>query len=681
MPDLATDRSDPADHSAPGSAAASLVAHSPVLAGLGRYAVAAVSAILVALLVVATSGSLATDQTAAKADRAVRLNSAYQRVATGVAAEESLERKYRLEPGPVPLAAHRAARTQVLLGLAEIRRIGDARDQSLATNLLAEHTGYIAAVTVMFAAVDRHESTATVNAIDGQTVDPVFDGMQTETYAASATHEASALDAVAAMRRTGRIVVGLDGAVLLSAIALIAGAGVTLSRSQRRLRQQNELNRYQAFHDSLTGLPNRALFQDRAAQALRAARRTGDQIAVMVVDIDRFKDVNDTLGHQYGDLLLEQIAQRFSTTLRAGDSVARLGGDEFAVLLSATSDEAALAAAQRLTETLREPFTVKDISLDVEASIGIAVAAAAADVETVLRHADIAMYEAKSQHVASATYERSRDDNTVARLALLGDLRRAIVRHELSLQYQPKVDTATGTLHSVEALVRWHHPTRGLLMPDQFVRIAEGTAVIHPLTDEILRQAMEQARIWRDRGWTFPVFVNISARSLHDLAFPSRVQQLLDTIGVPASALSLELTEGAIMTDPERALAALETLSEMGIALSIDDFGTGYSSMSYLKDFPVRELKIDQSFVIGMGHNDGDAVLVQSAVDLGHNLGLHVVAEGVEDAATRDALSDMGCDLLQGYFIRRPADAPDLDHWLETHAGDRARPLDARQSG
>jgi diguanylate cyclase (GGDEF)-like protein len=634
--------------------------------GLGRYGIAAVGSIVVVLLVVAVIGSVTTEHAAERTQRAVRLNTAYRKVATGVAAEESLERKYRLEPGPVPLAAHRAARVSVLQGLADVGRLGDASDEAISSHLGTEHVGYVTAVTIMFAAVDRHESSTTVNAIDSKSVDPVFGAMQSETYAAAAIHETQALIAVGDTRRTGRVVFVLDVLILVAAVALIATAVVALTRSRDRLVQQSDINRHQALHDSLTGLPNRALFRDRAALALRAARRSGDRIAVMVVDIDRFKDVNDTLGHQYGDLLLEQIALRFESTLRAGDSVARLGGDEFAVLLCSSTDAAALAAAQRLTDVLHESFTIKDISLDVEASIGIAVATADSDIDAVLRHADIAMYEAKGQHASSAIYERSRDDNTVARLALLGDLRRAIARHELSLQYQPKVDTETGAVHSVEALVRWHHPTRGLLMPDVFIPIAEGTAVIHPLTDEILRQALVQVRTWRADGWRFPVFVNISARSLHDLAFPDRVQALLETIGLPPSALSLELTEGSIMTDPERALAALHTLDGLGVSLSIDDFGTGYSSMSYLKDLPVRELKIDRSFVIGMSRNGGDAVLVQSAVDLGHNLGLHVVAEGVEDAATRDALTAMGCDLLQGYFIHRPADAIDLDRWLLT---------------
>jgi diguanylate cyclase (GGDEF)-like protein len=619
---------------------------------------------LIALMIVSIIGSFVTDRGAGWTQRAVVLNTAYQKAATGVAAEESLERKYRLEPGPVPLAGHRAARQEVQQALDEVRLLGTPKDRLLATKVQREHDSYVQAATVMFAAVDRHESSAVVNAIDGRTVDPVFGALQLEIHAAAERHQAGALRQLAETRRTDHVVLGVDIATLIAGIALIAAAGLALTRSQRRLRSQSELNRHQALHDNLTGLPNRTLFQDRVAQALRAAKRSGSQIAVMLVDIDRFKDVNDTLGHHYGDLLLGQIAQRFSATLRAGDSVARLGGDEFAILLCATSAQHAVSAAARVTEVLQGAFTVKDISLEVEASIGIALAGPDTDVESALRHADVAMYEAKSQHLPYVTYELTRDDHTVARLALLGDLRRAISGGELTMQYQPKVSATTGELHSVEALVRWNHPARGLLTPDQFIPIAEGTAVIHPLTDEILRQTLLQAREWLDRGWTIPVAVNISARSLHDLGFPAKVQRQLAAIGVPAKLLCLELTEGAIMTDPARALTALEALNAMGVSLSIDDFGTGYSSMAYLKDLPVRELKIDRSFVMDMNRDPSDHVLVQSAVDLGHNLGLHVVAEGVEDATTQDALAAMGCDLVQGYFIRPPTGATDLETWL-----------------
>jgi diguanylate cyclase len=629
-----------------------------------RFVITVIAGSFPLLLGVLVVGSTAMDADALHTLRAVQMNTAYQHAASGVAAEESLERKYRLEPGPVPRAAHHHAEQQVTQALADVDRLGDASDHRLVAVVSTEHARYVVGAADLFAAVDRHEPAAAVSRIDSREVDPIFGIMQTQIYAAAAHHEAAALANVTASRRTGRIVLVLDIATFLAGLGLVIGAATVLTRYERRLRDHSDLNRHLAMHDSLTGLPNRALFQERTERALRLARRSGEQVAVMLVDLNRFKDVNDTLGHHYGDILLTQVAERFSATIRTGDSVARLGGDEFAVLLCATSRERATSAAAELTNALRDPFNVKDITLDVDASIGIALAAPNAEVETVLRHADVAMYEAKSQHAPFAAYELTRDDNTVARLAMLGDLRRAITRHELVLHYQPKVSVTTGALHSVEALVRWIHPSRGLLAPGAFIPIAESTAVIHPLTKEILRQALTQARSWQDQGWTIPVAVNISARSLHDLEFPAQVQQQLDTIGVPAELLTLELTESAIMTDAGRALTVLEALDAMGVSLSIDDFGTGYSSMAYLRKLPVRELKIDRSFVHGLSSEHSDLVLVQSAVDLGHNLGLHVVAEGVEDAATQDALLAMGCDLMQGYHIGRPVPATELDQWL-----------------
>jgi diguanylate cyclase len=645
--------------------------------GLG---VVSIAVSVAGLLVVAIIGSFAMDRRASETQRAVALNAVYQLAASGVAAEESLERKYRLQPGPAPLAAHDSAEQQVRQALAQVRVLGSAPDRALVTVVSAEHDQHVRAAARLFAAVDAHDSTATINGIDTRDVDPAFGVMQTEIAAAAAGHQTDSLDATADMRNTGRLVVAFDVAALIAGLVLMTVAGLALSRSQRKLGTQGELNRHQALHDSLTGLPNRTLFQDRAEHALQAARRTGEQIAVMLIDLNRFKDVNDTLGHQYGDLLLRQVADRFSARVRASDSVARLGGDEFAVLLRGTSPEDAVATARRLTEVLRESFTVKDISLDVDASIGIALTGPDTDVETALRHADIAMYEAKSRHQSHAVYELTRDDHTVARLALLGDLRRAISGGELFLHYQPKISASTGELHSVEALVRWRHPTRGLLPPAEFIPLAESTAVIHPLTAEILRQALQQARAWLDQGWRIPVAVNISARSLVDHTFAAQVGSLLHSMGVPASLLSLELTEGAIMVDPRNALAVLQSLHVMGVGLSIDDFGTGYSSMAYLKDLPVQELKIDRSFVMGMATADSDAVLVRSAIDLGHNLGLHVVAEGVEDAATQQALTAMGCDLLQGYHVRRPVTAADLGPWIQTHLPSDLQPAIDAQS-
>ena len=624
----------------------------------------AVAGVLVLLLMGVLAGSLFTQQAASRSERSATLNAAYQQAATAVAAEESLERKYRLQPGAAPLAAHEEAEDELVAAMRRVHKLGTATDRSLVALVLTEHAAYVSGAQALFDAVDRHRSVEVVNAIDGIRVDPTFGKMQLQIYAAAANHQRLALSEVRLLQRIDLFVLWSNAATLIAGTILIAAAGASEIRFRRRLGEQSDVNRHQAMHDSLTGLPNRALFQDRTHQALGAAARSGTQVAVMLLDVDRFKDVNDTLGYQYGDVLLTQLASRFAGTLRAGDSVARLGGDEFVVLLSSTTRDDAIVAAQRLTDVLNEPFVVKDITLDIEASIGIAMAQPGVDVETALRHADVAMYEAKAQHVPFVVYELSRDDNTVDRLALLGDLRRAIVNGELQLHYQPKVNARTGELHSVEALVRWQHPVRGLMAPDQFIPIAESTAVIHPLTAEVLRMALIQARSFLDRGWNVPVAINVSSSSLHDLGFPAQVQRQLDSAGVAPSLLGIELTESAIMTDPGRAQTVLQALSDIGVALSIDDFGTGYSSMAYLKALPVRELKIDRSFVSGMAEDANDVVLVQSAVDLGHNLGLHVVAEGVEDEATQQALSAIGCDLVQGFHICRPVPATELDAWL-----------------
>ena len=633
-----------------------------------RLGVATAAVGLLVLIVVVFIGSLTTNRAAAQSQRAVAINTAYQATATAVAAEQSFGRQYRLEPGPTPLAQHRAAETAVEMHLTEVQRLGDAGDRVLVDQVRDLQAAYDVSSDRLFRAVDRRDPDATIAVINDLQVDPIFSAMQLQINGAAASHLSTALSAVASMRRTGRIVLVLDAATLVPGMVLIALAGASLARSRRRLHVQSDLNSHQALHDALTGLPNRALFRARTAEAFAAAERSGGQVAVMLADLNRFKDVNDTLGHHYGDILLAQVGRRFSDAVRAEDSVARLGGDEFAVLLADTSAEGASTAAYRLTEVLADAFDVKGISLDVEASIGIALVGPDSDVETALRHADIAMYEAKRQHLPYATYELTRDDHTVARLALLGDLRRAITQRQLVVHYQPKVNAVTGALHGVEALVRWPHPTRGVLSPDAFVPLAETTAVIHPLTSEVLRISLAQTRAWLDEGWSVPVAVNISARSLFDEDFPAEVACQLAAVGVPAAMLSLELTESAIMTDPVRALGVLRSLDDMGVSLSIDDFGTGYSSMSYLKNLPVRELKIDRSFVMGMASDDSDVVLVQSAVDLGHNLGLHVVAEGVEDASTQVALAAMGCDLVQGYHVRRPVEAAELAVWLSTHA-------------
>jgi len=449
-------------------------------------------------------------------------------------------------------------------------------------------------------------------------------------------------------------------AMVFAAVLLLTFAGLNLRASHRELRTAS-------LTDDLTGLPNRRLLDDRIDHALQLARRRGTCSAVLIIDLDRFKEVNDTLGHDYGDELLRGVADRLRGALRESDTLARLGGDEFAVLLPEVADEdAAVQLAGRCLRALHESFPIGGFDLDIEASIGLALAPLhGRDGTALLRAADVAMYEAKNRSGAVAVYESGLDVNTPSRLALLGDLRRALFEGELVMHYQPKVDLDTDTVRGVEALVRWAHPARGLVPPDEFIPVAEGTGLILPLTLHTLDLAIAQARAWYDRGQRIQVAVNLSPRCLLEARLPVLVQELLDKHGVSSQQLRLEITESSIMADPPRAIAVLTALQQAGISLSIDDFGTGYSSMSYLKTLPIDELKIDRCFVMGMLANCSDGVLVRSAIDLGHNLGFSVVAEGVEDQLTMSALAELGCDIVQGYHLARPMSGPELTTWLD----------------
>jgi len=449
----------------------------------------------------------------------------------------------------------------------------------------------------------------------------------------------------------------------LAALLLCAFAGLNLRASHRELRRAS-------LSDELTGLPNRRLLSDRLEQALLLARRNGTTCGVLLIDLDRFKEVNDTLGHSYGDLLLRAVAARLGNAFRECDTVSRLGGDEFAILLPDIADEAAaVLLARRGLAALHEPFPVDGVNLSVEASIGLALAPQhGRDGNALLRAADVAMYEAKERRCGVSTYNPELDSNTPTRLALLGDLRRALRDDELLLHYQPKVDLQTGEVRGVEALVRWQHPERGLVPPAAFIPAAEGTGLILPITIRTLQIAIAQAWAWQDKGQAVQVAVNLSPRCLLEPAFPTLVQDLLDQYQLSPRLLRLEITESTIMADPARALASLTALQQSGISLSIDDFGTGYSSMSYLKRLPVDELKIDRSFIVDMLGNDGDNVLVRSSIDLGHNLGLTVVAEGVEDQATVTALAGLGCDVLQGYHLAPPMTATATTEWMGSRA-------------
>jgi diguanylate cyclase (GGDEF)-like protein len=440
-----------------------------------------------------------------------------------------------------------------------------------------------------------------------------------------------------------------------------------VASASKRLRQQAEENRYQALHDALTDLPNRTLFYDRARQSLLAARRNGKQVAVMLIDLDRFKEVNDTLGHQSGDVLLRAMGPRLRAILRDSDTVARLGGDEFGVLLpEVEGTEGAVLVARKLEEALGRAFTVDELVLETEASIGIAIFPEhGEDVATLIRRADVAMYLAKGSPGGIELYAPEHDHYSPERLGLLGQLRRAIDHGQLVLHYQPEASLPGGEVRWVEALVRWQHPERGLLLPDEFLPLAEHTGLMRPLTHHVLDQALRQCRAWEDQGLSLGVAVNLSARDLLNLELPDEVAALLSKWGLEPSRLELEVTESTILVDPLRARAVLTRLSELGVRVAIDDFGSGYTSLGYLKRLPVDVLKIDRSFVISMGADEQDAVIVRSAIELGHNLGLEVVAEGVESADIWSELGRLGCDRAQGFYLSRPVLADELGRWLK----------------
>jgi diguanylate cyclase (GGDEF)-like protein len=408
-----------------------------------------------------------------------------------------------------------------------------------------------------------------------------------------------------------------------------------------------------ALVDALTGLPNRVVLRDRLEQALLTVQREGTSMALLVIDLDCFKDINDALGHDYGDRLLAQIGPRLIEPLRASDTVARMGGDEFGVLLPRVADlDAALLVAEKLQEALVAPFDVHGLPLSIEASIGIAFAPDhGLDAGNLLQRADVAMYVAKDGGLGVSAYDQALDGSSPTRAALLGELRRAVDGDELFLVYQPKCSAATGAVEGVEALVRWDHPERGELGPDEFLPLAERTGLIHPMTRRVLGLALADCRRWLDLGVQLPVAVNLSARTLLDRGFAAEVEQMLGYWRLPGHLLELEITETALMADPERARDLLEQLSALGVVLAIDDFGTGHSSLARLRTLPVDDVKIDRSFVTSMLTSPNDAFIVRSVIALAHDVGLRVVAEGVEDASTHAALAELGCDVVQGFHF------------------------------
>jgi diguanylate cyclase (GGDEF)-like protein len=461
-----------------------------------------------------------------------------------------------------------------------------------------------------------------------------------------------ATDVNAGLRTLYRdLVVGL---IALYVVLFVISVSVS-----RRLRLQVKKNRFLAEHDSLTDLPNRSLFHQRAREAVSHAVRADTRAAIAIVDLDRFKEVNDTLGHQSGDQLLTLLAQRLADAIRPQDAVARLGGDEFAVILSEVGD--AEQALRRLRDIIEHEVEVSGLPLSVESSIGYVVAPEdGIDVDDLLQHAEVAMYVAKAQHVGVVRYDAQHDHYDAANLGLIADLRHGIDDGELVVHYQPKAVLRDGSIEAVEALVRWNHPTRGLLYPDRFIPLCEQTELIDKLTWWVMRTALTDVRDLHGMA----VSVNVSARTLGRARFAHQIINVLAEVGVSPDRLIIEITETALLTDPPRAAAVLVELDAVGVRVSLDDFGIGQTSLGYLSSLPVHELKIDKSFVTDMLTKPAHAAIVRSIVDLGHNLSLSVVAEGVETDDVFATLQEAGCDLAQGYLMARPMPAEQLRRWL-----------------
>ena len=417
-----------------------------------------------------------------------------------------------------------------------------------------------------------------------------------------------------------------------------------------------------AYRDTLTGLPNRTLCADRLDHALAESARERTVLAFLLMDLDHFKFVNDTLGHAVGDLLLLQVATRVQNVVkRKSDTVFRLGGDEFAMLLPGTSVQEARCLAEEVLRAFEAPMNVDGHPVDVRASIGIAMAPDhGTERATLVRRADVAMYAAKRNNVGVVVWEDRYDRHSRERLSLMGELRQAVELNELTLLYQPKIPLRTSTDHYVEALVRWQHPGRGLVPPAEFIQFAEETGYIRVITQWVLKNAIAQCALWRRDGLPMNVAINISARDLMDVQLPEQFAALLQAHDCAAQWITLEITESAILDDPGHAVEILGRLHALGCRISIDDYGTGYSSLACLRRLPLDELKIDRSFVMDMAHDASDAMIVRSTIDLAHNMGLTVVAEGVDDEVVLERLRALGCDLVQGYLLCRPLQAAEV---------------------
>jgi diguanylate cyclase (GGDEF)-like protein len=448
----------------------------------------------------------------------------------------------------------------------------------------------------------------------------------------------------------------------------LAQLATAFNAMQSGIAQREERIRHQARHDALTNLPNRSHALEQLDVSLAQARREQGSCAVLLLDLDRFKEVNDTLGHAFGDDVLQVVAQRLLHVVRRGDMLARLGGDEFLVILEGAEETVAAERARRLIESLDAPFVLATAQVSLDASVGVAVFPKHADdAAALLRRADIAMYEAKQQHSSIAVYERGHDEHHLRQITLMGELRLAQERNELSLAFQPKIDLHDGRVAHVEALLRWDHPQLGRIHPEEFIPLAEHSGLISLVTRYVIDEALRQSSPWMQQGLIQGVAINLSPLDLLDRALPGYVQERLSAHGVDAMRLVLEVTETTVMRDIVASLDTMRRLRALGVRLSIDDFGTGHSSLAHLRSLPVDEIKIDKSFILALRGDDEDAVIVRSAIEIGHNMGLSVIAEGVEDAHSLEILQALKCDMVQGYLFSPPLPAKEFVAWYDSY--------------
>ncbi|MCQ8181722.1 EAL domain-containing protein [Methylomonas sp. SURF-1] len=462
---------------------------------------------------------------------------------------------------------------------------------------------------------------------------------------------------------------GFWGQYSSAVIAYQAGAMIFDQTQELRNRAETLEKQvsYSSTHDAVTDLPNRILFYDRVEQAIHAANNQGKMLSVLLVEVANFKEVYDTLGRNSSDMILRQIATRLQSVVMGSDSVARIDSNIFSLLLPATENEAAaLSLAKNIQAALDPAFKVERLSLSIHTNIGIVnFPEHGDDVDTLVQKAGVALFMAAKSHEGYTIYAPSYDDHSPRRLTLMSELRQAIEKEQLMIYYQPKVSVKSGKIYGVEGLVRWAHPKHGFIAPDEFIPMAERTRVIKHLTLWMLKRAFRDCAEWRRQGLDLVVSVNLSTKDLHDPDLPDVMAGVAAAANIKPSWMMLEITESSIMNDPERAMETIQRLHEMGYKLSIDDFGTGYSSLAYLKKMPLSELKIDKSFVYDLLQSDNDAVIVKATINLAHNLGLQVVAEGVEAGEVLDRLSSYSCDIAQGYWFSKPKPFNDFNLWLQ----------------